>query len=262
MQEEPAMLTDHQDAFGHNMLDHLNGRGGHEIVERDDGYFNVSLGPTIYFAEYDEWSEIDQAAIDFVRGRVLDVGCGAGRHALYLQARGFDVLGVDVSPRAIEVCRARGLINARLLSITQISRRLGIFDTILMLGNNFSLVANPKRARWLLKRFRSATSESGRIIAQTRDPYKTDVVEHLAYHERNRQNGKMAGEARIRVRYKKYVTPWLDFLMVSQDEMKTMIEGTGWAIATVFDGANGVYTALLEKTLSPETIVQRSQYET
>ena len=243
------MLRDHQDAFGHNMLDHLEGGGAHEIVERDDGFFDVSPGPGLYFAEYDDWPEDEKAAMGFVQGRVLDVGCGAGRHSVYLQAQGFDVLGVDVSPRAIEVCKARGLINARVVPITQINRRLGVFDTILMLGNNFGLVGNPKRAKWLLKRFRNATSQTGRIIAQTRDPYTTDLAEHLEYHERNRQRGRMAGEARIRVRYKKYVTPWWDFLMVSQGEMEVIIENTGWTISKVFVGAAGIYTALTEKVV-------------
>jgi 2-polyprenyl-3-methyl-5-hydroxy-6-metoxy-1,4-benzoquinol methylase len=40
--------------------------------------------------------------MQFVKGRVLDVGCGAGRHSLYLQEKGFDVLGTDISPLASE----------------------------------------------------------------------------------------------------------------------------------------------------------------
>ena len=33
-----------------------------------------------------------------VRGRVLDIGCGAGRFALYLQGKGLDVTGIDLAP--------------------------------------------------------------------------------------------------------------------------------------------------------------------
>ncbi len=47
--------------------------------------------------------------MEFVNGRVLDVGCGAGRHSLYLQKKGFDVLGIDVSPLAVKVCRLKGV---------------------------------------------------------------------------------------------------------------------------------------------------------
>lgn len=38
-------------------------------------------------------------------GWVLDVAMGAGRHALYMASRGYEVTGVDVSPVAVERCR-------------------------------------------------------------------------------------------------------------------------------------------------------------
>jgi 2-polyprenyl-3-methyl-5-hydroxy-6-metoxy-1,4-benzoquinol methylase len=71
----------------------------------------------------------------FVKGRVLDIGCGAGRVALYLQKKGFDVSGIDVSPLAVKVCKLRGLKKARVLSISNIGAKLGKFDTLLMFGN-------------------------------------------------------------------------------------------------------------------------------
>jgi SAM-dependent methyltransferase len=240
-------LKDHQDAFGHGMYDHFMGVGSDEIIERDDGFFSISPGSKLYFAPFEEWPQIDQDAMKFVQGRVLDIGCGAGRHALYLQEKGFDVTGIDNSPQAIKVCKLRGLRNAQILPITKISARLGLIDTILMLGNNFALTGNPRRARWLLRKFHKITSENGRILAQTRDPYQTDLPEHLEYHRRNREIGKLSGEARLRVRYKKYVTPWIDFLMVSKEEIATILEGTNWMISGFIDWQGGVYTAILEK---------------
>lgn len=240
-------LKDWQDAFGHEIHDYSEGKGGYEIIERDDGFFSLSPGPKLYFLEHEAWPDCEKEAIKYARGRVLDVGCGAGRHSLYLQERGFDVLGVDISPLAVEVCKTRGLQKARVMAVTQISHRLGTFDTILMLGNNFSLVGNPKRARWLLRRFFNMTTAEGRIIAQTRDPYQTDLPEHLEYHARNRDRGKMSGQARIRVRYKRYVTTWIEFLMVSKEEMKAILEGTYWEARHFVDGPQGVYVAVIEK---------------
>jgi len=50
------MLKDHQDAFGHEMHDYLKSNRGRreiiEIVEREDGYFDASGGPEMYFSEY------------------------------------------------------------------------------------------------------------------------------------------------------------------------------------------------------------------
>ena len=89
------MLEDWQDAFGHEIHDHFKGKGGYEIIERDDGFFSTSTGPRLYFLEYEEWPASEQEAMKYVRGKVLDVGCGAGRHSLYLQGQGFDVVGID-----------------------------------------------------------------------------------------------------------------------------------------------------------------------
>jgi SAM-dependent methyltransferase len=40
-------------------------------------------------------------------GRVLDVGCGSGENALYLASRGFEVVGVDWSGRAISIATSK-----------------------------------------------------------------------------------------------------------------------------------------------------------
>ena len=40
-------------------------------------------------------------------GRVLDVGCGTGEHALLAAAMGLDATGIDSSPRAIALAREK-----------------------------------------------------------------------------------------------------------------------------------------------------------
>jgi len=83
------MIVDKQDAFGHEVFDQLITGNSFEIVERDDGYFSCTPNSyKIYFAEYQDWWEMEKRAMDFVRGRVLDIGSGAGRHSLFLQAKG------------------------------------------------------------------------------------------------------------------------------------------------------------------------------
>ncbi len=241
------MLQDREDAFGHEMMDHLLGNDATEVVERDDGLIETSSGPKSYFSEYDDWPKHEKKAMKFVRGRVLDVGCGAGRHSLYLQGKGHDVVGIDISPLAIKVCKRRGLRTARVLPITRISKKLGIFDTILMMGNNFGLFGNPKRARWLLRRFRNLTSEEGRIVAETIDPYDTDRSEHLDYHKLNKKRGRMAGQTKLRIRYRKFTTPWFEYLFVSREEMKEILRGSGWKASRFLDSEGPAYVAIIEK---------------
>jgi 2-polyprenyl-3-methyl-5-hydroxy-6-metoxy-1,4-benzoquinol methylase len=241
------MLDDMQDAFGQELLDHLAGKPSWEIIERDDGFFNVSPGAALYFSEYEDWSAAEKQAMTFAQGKVLDIGCGAGRHALYLQDQGFDVHGIDNSPGALEVCRRRGFSKTHLAPLTQVSRKLGIFDTVLMMGNNFGLVGNPRRAKWFLRRLKSMTSPRAKTIAVTRDVGYTEEPEHLAYHARNRAQGKLPGLVRIRVRYKRYATPWIDLLMVSKDELQQIVDGTGWQLEQTIDDERGLYVAILEK---------------
>jgi SAM-dependent methyltransferase len=238
-----------QDAFGQGVYDFYQGESVTEIIERDDGYIGTSRGPAAYFAPAEEWTSNKRDALPLIRGRVLDVGCGPGRVALYSQEQGLEAVAIDISPLAIKTARLRGVRDARVLSITQASRQaLGVFDTIVMFGNNFGLFGNPKRARWLLRRFYGMTTADGRILAESRNIYKTDDPEHLAFHERNRKLGRLPGQLRLRVRYKTMIGSWFEYLLVSPEEMAEIVDGTGWHIAQIFWADGGVdYTAVLEK---------------
>jgi SAM-dependent methyltransferase len=237
------------DAFGELLLRGLAGEDVVEIVERDDGFIAIgSTGPRFYFAPRPKWPPVERRALRYVRGRVLDVGCGGGRVCLEAQAKGLDVVGVDVSPGAVEACRRRGVRDVRLLGIDDVDESLGPFDTIVMFGNNFGLFARPAKAGRLLRRFARLTPPSARIVATSLDPYTTDDPVHLGYHRRNRDRGRWAGELRIRVRFRDLVGAWFDYLIVSKEELATIVAGTGWAVARFIDDpADRVYCVVLEK---------------
>jgi SAM-dependent methyltransferase len=228
------------------MLALLDGQGSPEIVERDDGFIEAGSYNQVYMAPFRRWPAHNRRAMRFVRGRALDVGCGAGRVCLHLQERGLEVVGIDISPGAVEVCRKRGVLDARVCRIEDVDASLGVFDTVVMLGNNFGLFASKAKARRLLRRFHGLTSERGRIVAETRDIYQTDDPAHLAYHERNRQRGRMGGQIRMRVRHRQLKTPWFDYLMVSRDELEDLLAGTGWHLARTLDSGD-LYVAVIEK---------------
>ena len=242
------IMEPEKDACGQEVWAYFKRKAGFEIVERDDGYFDVSSGPKLYFSEYEDWADYEKKAMEFVKGRVLDIGCGAGRHSLYLQNRGFDVLGIDNSPLAIKVCKLRGLKKARVMSIDEIGKFApNSFDTVLMLGNNFGLFGSLQKAKELLKKLYEITSPKGLIIAESRDPYKTENPAHLEYHEFNRKRGRMPGQLKIRIRFEKYVTDWFDYLIVSKDEMKQILKGTGWKIKRFIDSDGAQYIAIIHK---------------
>jgi SAM-dependent methyltransferase len=241
-------LESEEDAFGHALLAvHKGAEEVHEIVERDDGFVD-SMSTRGYFSDYEAWSPVEQEAMQFVKGRVSDIGCGAGTHSLYLQGKGFDVLGIDISPLAIKVCKLRGLQKSKLMPIEAIDCKPNSFDTILMMGNNFGLFGNLKKAKRLLKKFHKMTSKDALIIASSRDPYKTDNPAHLQYHKMNKRKGRMSGQVKIRIRYEKYKGRWFDYLMVSKEEMAQILSNTGWRVKEFLDTMGPHYIAIVNKT--------------
>jgi hypothetical protein len=128
------------DAFGQMLLD----GAATEIIERDDGFLDTAK--FLYFAPVTQWPAVERRALRWVRGRVLDAGLGAGRVALELQRRGRSVVGIDISPGAVEVARERGVRDVRLLAFEEVDDSIGQFDTIVMLGNNFGLFGSPSKA--------------------------------------------------------------------------------------------------------------------
>jgi SAM-dependent methyltransferase len=241
-------LSPKEDAFGQEMWACYNGEEASEIVERDDGFFNASpKGPALYFSEYEDWDQIDRKAMEFVKGRVLDIGCGAGRHSLYLQKMGLNVLGIDSSPLAIKVCKLRGLKRARVMPVEELDFKPDSFDTVIMLGSNFGLFGSFEKAKRLLKKLHKMTSRNGLIVASTRDTYKTDNPDHLEYHKLNKKRGRMAGQLRVRIRFRKCIGRWFDYLIVSKKEMEEILKGTGWKIREFIDSGNSAYVAVIEK---------------
>src|SRR5207249_11774713 len=125
--------------------------------------------------------------------------------------KGHDVLAVDISPLAIKVCKLRGLRNVAVMSITEVHSRLGRFDTILMIGNNFGLFGGLKRARQLLRRFYKMTSPDARIIAESLDIYEPPIDPiHRQHLMRNHRRRRMPGQLPTRIRSRNYATHWLD----------------------------------------------------
>lgn len=237
-----------RDAIGQLLWDYFNKQDVVEIVERNDGYIDAGkFGPKLYFADYKDWPPFEKKAMKFVRGKVLDIGCGAGRVGLYLQSKGHDVVGIDNSPLAVSICQERGLKNIKLLPVTKLDSKIGIFDTLIMYGNNFGLMGSFKRAKWLLKRFYNLTGGQGRIIAQSLDPYRTDLKVHRKYHALNRGRGRMGGQVKIRIRHRDYIGGWFDYLLVSQKEMGEIVTNTGWQIISFIESDSPFYIAIIDK---------------
>lgn len=239
-------MDEREDAYGLLILDAIEGKKPIEVVERDDGF--VFAYHSDYLVDpFRRWQPVERRAMRFVRGRVLDIGCGAGRVCLHLQERGLDVVGIDNSPSAVEGCRRRGVKDVRLWEIGEIDGRLGSFDTLVMLGNNFGLLGGERSARRALRRLHAVTRPRGRLIGQSFDPHSLTSPSQVAYVSRNRECGRLPGRQRVRVRYVDRSTPWFDVTIFSPDEMAALLDGTGWRLGRTLPGRGGGYVAILDR---------------
>jgi SAM-dependent methyltransferase len=242
----PAAISPSRDAYGQEIWNCYSGNSTHEIVERDDGL--VDLGSALpYFADYPDWPRHEREAISRVRGPALDIGCGAGRVALYLQQQGHKVLAIDNSPLAIKVARLRGVASTRVLDIRDVGRLKGPFASIVLYGNNFGLLGGSKRARRLLAAMHRITTPDAQIVAAVADPHRTTDAIHLAYLRRNRVRGRMSGQLRLRVRYQQYTGAWFDYLFASPEEVRAILASTGWQLNDTLTTPGPEYMAIIGK---------------
>ncbi len=238
----------HPDTFGLYLMDAYKGKNVPHIIERDDGHINASPSSTrTYFSDHSDWPQGEQQAIAHAHGTVLDIGCGAGRHSLYLQKHDHRVIAADVSPLAAQVAGERGVKNTVVADASSITPDERI-DTVLLLGNGFGVFGTPENAKTQLKRLHGFTGSDATIIMDTVDPHASTNPSHTAYHRRNIRKGLLIGQIRLRHRYEVYASPWFDFFMASQDETRGILEGTGWCIQETIAAGDPHYWMIIRKS--------------
>lgn len=240
------------DVYGEMMRDLLrDGWCSGGVLERDDGYIQPALPVETYFAPYAQWPAGERQALLDVKGRTLDIGCGAGRHALWLQEAGHEVVAIDCSPGAIEICRQRGVRDARLLDLADIDDRLGMFTTFLMLCTNFGLAGTRSATCQLLMRLAALATDEARLIIHSVDPHHASRAEHRAYLMRNARQGRMPGQVRQRLRYRTIATPWFDQIYAAPHEVAQLARGTGWRLEDVLTKPDPEYIGVLTRSQPP-----------
>lgn len=230
------------------MRDAAAGVEGQYYIERDDGQVET-LEVSGYMSPIEKWGEEERLAIKYVKGKVLDIGCGAGRVSLYLQVLGYDVVGIDLAPGAIEASRTLGLREAYVMSASKLEFKDVIFDTVVLFGHNFGVAGDEKRIVKMLKQLHKFTSPDAIILAGALDPLNTDNPKHLAYHEMNRARNRPPGLIRLRVKYKGLVSDWTDLRHPTPSEMEILAEKGGWQVEKLLQtGDTSSYVGILTKS--------------
>ncbi|MBS7332539.1 MAG: class I SAM-dependent methyltransferase [Weeksellaceae bacterium] len=157
-----------KDLFGQAILDYQTDNNP-ENLYTETSISELDVMPIDYlFRDFDEMPTFEQKALTLAKGNVLDVGTGAGSHALYLQQKGLNVKAIDISPKAIEACKLRGIENVEAINILDLPTDEK-FDTILILMNGTGIFQNLFVIGAYLEKLKSLLEPAGQIIIDGTD---------------------------------------------------------------------------------------------
>jgi SAM-dependent methyltransferase len=157
-----------RDPLGEALLAYQRGQKKAVIQVYSDIAIDDVIPVRYMFRVFDEMPAWEQIALRSCQGRVLDIGAGAGGHALWLEAQGHEVVAMDVSPGAVAAMQARGVKQPLHADIQgwQPGER---FDTLLLMMNGIGLVGDLHGLHDFLVEARSWLHPGGQILLDSSD---------------------------------------------------------------------------------------------
>lgn len=155
-----------KDLFGNALLDYQNNNYTEDIITATSISEEDTLPLPYLFRSYEDMPPIEQKALSLAKGRILDVGAGAGSHSLYLQSQGFKVKAIDTSKGAVRVCQLRGVEQVEHLALLEETET---FDTILLLMNGTGIFQTFQNIPSYLKHLKSLLNPGGQILIDSSD---------------------------------------------------------------------------------------------
>ncbi len=218
---------------------HRTGRPRRVRAVRADGVF-FTIETEEYFTLDGSLAELDGLSLDRCRGRVLDVGAGAGRHALALQERGLEVVAIDLSPICVSLCKERGVRDARTLDVMTLDseRPLGRFDTIFFGMQTIGVAGGVASLGQLLTRLRNCLEPAGELIVDS-----SALREAWEGNEEDRSPSR--GEIVLSMRYRGWRGECFPWVYLAEADLADVAVGAGFEMETLGSVESGEYLAVL-----------------
>lgn len=230
-----------KDLFGKAILDYQTKNNPQDLITETSISEADEMSVAYLFRNFDEMPKIEQKALQLSKGKILDVGCGAGSHSLYLQEKGFDVVSIDISPNAIKACKLRGLKKAKIQDIMTLENEK--FDTILLLMNGTGIFGKLNKITSYLKKLKSLLNDGGQILIDSSDLiYMYDQDEEGAFEVP--ANGYY-GELTFTVHYKGETEKPFDWLYLDYNTLQNAANANGFSCELVLEGDHFDYLARL-----------------
>jgi SAM-dependent methyltransferase len=184
----------------------------------------------VLFRRYDEMPELEQMALDQCKGKILDVGAGAGAHAKHLMDNGFDVQCIDISKGAVEYLNEVE-VPARQLDFYDVKDEK--YDTVLMLMNGIGIAGTLSNLERTLEHAKSLLTPTGKILCDSSD------IKFLYEDEDGSMwvdlNTEYYGNFRFQMSFKKEIGPWFDWLYVDFDNLFEACKKVGLKAQKLYD---------------------------
>ena len=174
-----------KDLFGKAILDYQTNNSPEDLITETTISEEDEMSVAYLFRSNKEMPILEQKALQLARGKILDVGCGAGIHSLYLQnEKKLDIYSIDISKNAVAACKLRGLKNVQVQNILEIDSNSSVnkFDTILLLMNGTGIFGTLKNTSQYLQKLKNLLNPGGQILIDSSDIiYMFDADEDGAY---------------------------------------------------------------------------------
>jgi len=225
-----------KDVLGDALLDYFEHEHQYKLWIYNRYGRREEMPVAIYFRNEEAMPDLELTALQACRGTVLDVGAGAGSHSLVLQQLGLDVTAIDISPKAVEVAKKRGVKKAVQGDIYQFQP--GTFDTILLLMNGIGLSGSLHGLRRLLKHLKTLLNKGGQLLFDSSD------VAYL-YKKRPKPTDRYYGEIEYKYAYRQQSTGWFYWLYIDRKTLTSIAAEEGWHTEIMFDDGYDQYLARL-----------------
>lgn len=230
-----------KDLFGKAILDFQTNNAPADLITETTISEADEMRVEYLFRNYNEMPKLEKKALQLAKGKVLDVGCGAGSHALYLQEKGFDVTAIDISENAIKACKLRGLKNVKVQHLLDFEGEK--FDTILVLMNGTGIFGTLAETSAYLQKLKSLLNPNGQILLDSSDIiYMFDQDEDGSYQIP--ANGYY-GELTFTISYKNETEEPFPWLYMDYNTLQNAAHANGLECELVLEGKHFDYLARL-----------------
>lgn len=229
------------DIFGMAIKDYFKHQQAEDILVHSPDFDDDVIPVSVLFRSYQEMPELEKEALKHCFGKVLDVGCGAGSHSLYLQnERKLDVTAMDISEGAIEVCKLRGLKDARNVSFEEFENEN--FDTLLFLMNGTGIIGKLENLNSFFLKIKKLLTLSGQVLIDS---------SNLKYLFDEDEDGGIwidaskgyYGELQYRLSYKNQRSAPFDWLFLDFDTLQLAAAQNGFHCQLLKKGKHYDYLA-------------------